>query len=93
MSYQVFIYPAALSALESLPRQNRNAIRNKIDALAEDPFPDDSKALKGGVKGFYRLRVGDYRIVYSVKKKRLVVVIIKIGHRREIYQKLTRHTD
>jgi len=57
---------------------------NVIEALSENPFV--GKKLKGPLKGDYSLRVGSYRILYSVSNKKLIVYIIDLGHRREIYK-------
>ena len=57
---------------------------NVIEALSENPFV--GKKLKGPLKGDYSLRVGSYRIIYSVSNKKLIVYIIDLGHRREIYK-------
>jgi mRNA interferase RelE/StbE len=57
---------------------------NAIESLAADPF--QGKKLKGKFDGDYSLRVGSYRVVYGVFKDRLLVIIIDVGHRREIYR-------
>ena len=57
---------------------------NVIEALSENPFV--GKKLKGPLKGDYSLRVGSYRIIYCVSNKKLIVYIIDLGHRREIYK-------
>jgi mRNA interferase RelE/StbE len=84
--YTVTILPSALRALQSLPRNVRERIREKIDLLAENPRPPGIKALQGSQKGFLRLRVGDYRVLYRVEDDRLLVVVVTIGHRREVYR-------
>ncbi len=63
----------------------RQRLRSAIDGLANEPRPSDSLKLKGSDE-LYRVRVGDYRIVYLVRDHELVVVVIQIGHRREIYR-------
>ena len=55
-----------------------------IESLRKDPY--QGKKLKGKMKGDYSVRVGDYRIVYDIYKDKLVIVIIDVGHRREIYR-------
>ena len=55
-----------------------------IESLDESSFK--GKSLKGGLKGDYSLRVGDYRVIYTVYKKQLIVYVIDLGHRREIYR-------
>ena len=59
-----------------------------FESLADDPKPQDCKPMKGGLAGHFRVRVGPYRIVYKIEKTILVVVIARIGHRREVYRNL-----
>ena len=59
-------------------------LQPKIDALANHPRPHGVEKLKGE-SNFYRVRSGDYRIIYQIKDKVLLVLLIKIGHRREVY--------
>ena len=59
-------------------------IAHVLDDLQRDPF--QGKALKGELKGRYSYRIGDYRIVYMVERYRLVIMVIDIGHRRDIYR-------
>ena len=84
--YTVTILPGALRAIQSLSRDLREQIRAKIDLLAEDPRPHGIKALQGGQKGYLRLRVGDYRVIYRVEDDRLIVLVVAVGHRREVYR-------
>ena len=84
--YTVTILPAALRVLRSLPRNVRTRIRDEIDSLAENPRPHGVKSLQGSQKGYLRVRVGDYRIIYRIEDDRLFVVVVAIGHRREVYR-------
>ena len=83
--YTVTIIPSALKAIQSLPRDVRERIRDKIDLLSENPRPHGVKSLRGSQKGHLRLRVGDYRIIYRLKNDRLLVMVVAVGHRREVY--------
>lgn len=67
-----------------LPPNEQARIAKKIDALSNDPRPSGIKALKGN--DLMRLRVGDYPIIYQIEDDRLVVLIVKLGHRREVYR-------
>jgi len=62
-------------------------ILNKIKILSADPknLANNIKKLKGKYRDYYRLRVGDYRVIYSRENDRLIIIIIRIGHRKEIY--------
>ena len=84
--YTVTILPAALRVLRSLPRNIRTRIRGEIDSLADNPRPHGVKSLQGSQKGYLRVRVGDYRIIYRIEDDRLLVVVVGIGHRREVYR-------
>lgn len=86
--YQIKILPTAKKELASLPKPIRVRIGKKIDSLQTDPTPQGVKLLKGGQREAYRVRVGDYRILYQIKRDILTILVIKIGHRREIYRGL-----
>ncbi len=89
MSYIVEIDPAARKELAALGRKVQRQIDRKIMALAANPRPRGSKELKGKKnKGIWRVASGHYRIVYKVKRKRLVVLIIRIRHRKDVYRNL-----
>jgi mRNA interferase RelE/StbE len=83
--YLVEVRPAARKALESITTRDRDRISRAVESLAENPHPHGSKKLRGG-EGFWRIRVGDYRVIYTVIQDRLVVVVVTIGHRREVYR-------
>ena len=83
--YALSLERAAFKQLERLPEDIRVRIADAINALANDPRPFGCKKLAGR-EAAYRLRVGDYRIVYSVNDRENVVEIIKLGHRREVYR-------
>lgn len=77
--------PAARKALRHIVARDRARILKAIEGLADDPYPHGREKLSGG-EGLWRIRVGDYRVIYTVVQKRLVVVVVMIGHRREIYR-------
>jgi mRNA interferase RelE/StbE len=64
-----------------------NRVNAAILALADDPYPPGSRKLHGE-EDLYRVRIGDYRILYRVENERLVVLVVNIGHRRDIYRSL-----
>ena len=70
--------------LTGLPKQDVQRILEKMDSLRNEPRPPGSIKLSG--KEYYRVRQGDYRIIYEVQDTRLVVFVIKVGHRREVYR-------
>jgi mRNA interferase RelE/StbE len=83
--YKVQIGNKALKQLEALPVKIANKIASTIDALAINPRPQGIKKMQG-FENYYRIRVSDYRIIYQIKDNVLTVVIIKIGHRKDIYK-------
>ncbi len=89
MPYAIVLKPAARRDLKSIPKPDLKHIAAKIDALADDPRPPGAKVLEAKDK-LMRIRSGDYRIIYQVRDKRLVVLVIRVGHRREIYRKMKR---
>ena len=77
-------------AVEELSRIDpiwQKRILNKIKILSADPknLANNIKKIKGKYRDYYRLRVGDYRVIYSRENDRLIIIIIRIGHRKEIY--------
>ena len=86
IQYQIRILPAAEKSLSKLPKKMQLRIQGAITVLASNPLPPVAKKLVG--RDSYRLRVSDYRIVYSIHENILTVKIISIGHRSEIYRRL-----
>jgi mRNA interferase RelE/StbE len=87
LAYSVEILPSAAADLAALPLPIRRRLSRRIDALARNPRPPGAKLLHGGER-LYRIRAGDYRILYRVEDRRLIVLVVKLGHRREIYRRL-----
>lgn len=86
MKYEVEISESAEKSLEKIPKKDRYKIIEKIDALEQDPTPAGSIKLKGYKEVLYRIRSGDYRVVYSIKQEVLTILVVEVGHRREIYR-------
>jgi mRNA interferase RelE/StbE len=82
-SYKISIKRSAAKELEKIVLADRRRIVEKIRELASDPRPHGCKKLSGQEK--YRLRQGDYRILYEIHDDELIVVLVKIGHRRDVY--------
>lgn len=85
MTYQIEISRGALKQLKKLSADIREKIEVKIQSLADEPRPDGVVKLKDTENG-YRIRVGNYRILYQIQDDVLVVTVVKIGHRREVYR-------
>ncbi len=84
-TYRVELRPAAAKALRKLDPQVRGRIQGAIALLAQDPRPPAARALQG--RPGLRVRVGDYRIIYTVQDDILLVVVVTLGHRGEIYER------
>jgi len=83
--YDVFIKPSALKELESVgSRKLRRSLAERIQALADDPRPPGCRKLSS--RNQYRLRRGAYRVVYSIVDERRTVLVVKIGHRKDVYR-------
>ena len=83
-SYRLLIKPSAAKELRALPAKDGKRIVSKLRRLASEPRPAGTEKLSGHEK--YRLRQGDYRMLYSVDDDERAVVIVKIGHRRDVYR-------
>ena len=85
MAYAVHIAPAAVRGLAKLSEQAKRRVASVIDSLAANPRPPGAKKL-AGKENFWRVRVGDYRVIYTIEDRRLVVLVVKVGHRGEVYR-------
>jgi len=86
VSYTVSFRPAAGRDLKALQEVDQKRIGAKIDALAKNPRPPGSKMLQGEER-YMCLRVGTFRVIYDVRDEELLVLVIRIAHRREVYRK------
>lgn len=89
MPYTIEIEPRAQRQIRALPRDAQRRITDALAQLADEPRPPDTRRLTGHDRA-YRLRVGSYRIVYEVEDRIRVVLIIEVGHRREVYNRFRR---
>ena len=86
MLYSVEFRPAVLKTLKRLPKKDLRRIRKRIDDLAEN-LPDTATTKMKGNNSFHKIRSGDYRIIYEIHDDRLVILVVKIGHRKDVYKK------
>jgi len=86
MKYIVVYSKTALKEIKELPAQYARKVFKKTEMLAENPRPPGCKKLVGSKESMWRIRIGDYRILYSIDDTIKIVDIRKIGHRRDIYQ-------
>ena len=83
-NYEILLKVSAAKELEALPKPDRLRIVERIKSLAENPCPSGCEKLTGEEK--YRVRQGVYRILYEIHDDIVTVVVVKIGHRREVYR-------
>ena len=93
MAYRIELTPAAEKSLAKVAKNNRVLLR-KIDqvllSLTDSPVPANSKRLVGEDPPLYRVRVGDYRILYQIEDEVLVILVVHVGHRKDVYRFLKR---
>jgi len=85
--YTVHLRPSAQKQLDKLAPRLRERIINRLEELERYPRPRDARKV-AGQEDLFRIRVGDYRIVYEVHDQILIVLVIRVGHRREVYRGL-----
>ena len=83
-SYRLVIRRSAGKEIEALPPRDRRRVVTKIQSLATNPRPVGSERFSGEEK--YRLREGDYRILYEIVDRELIVTVVKVGNRRDVYR-------
>jgi mRNA interferase RelE/StbE len=85
MSYRIEIDRQAVKAMARLPKKVQRQIAERIDSLADNPFPPDAEQIKGQTD-IWRIRSGEYRIAYTVRRKVLYVLVLRVGARRDFYR-------
>lgn len=83
-SFDLLIKPSAVEEIESLPKGDRQRVVTRIAALALDPRPPGCEKLSGQER--YRVRQGNYRILYEVRERELIVMVVKVGDRKVVYR-------
>lgn len=87
MAYSIEFRPAVLKTLKRFPKRDLVRIKKKIEELGQNlPEPNTTK-MKGN-NSFHRVRIGDYRIIYEIHDDRVVILIVKVGHRKDVYKGL-----
>lgn len=82
--YNLFFKESVRKDLAAIPKSDLQRIMERIASLADNPRPLGSEKLSGQEK--YRVRQGNYRIIYAIEENRLIVMVVKVGHRREVYR-------
>ena len=86
MTYEIIITKTIQKQLDNLPNNIQERVYEKIAQLAEEPRPDGAVKLKG-YDNEYRIRIGDYRLVYEIRDDQLIVLLVQCKHRRDVYKK------
>ena len=84
-NYNILISATAEKVLKKIPKKDRIRIVQLIQTLAISPVPQGARKLMGE-QNIYRVRQGNYRVIYELKNKKLIILILKIGHRKDIYR-------
>jgi mRNA interferase RelE/StbE len=90
VTYSIEFTPAAERQLKALPKPIQTQIVRRIETLHDNPRPDGVKKLKDAEGLYYRVRQGNYRILYTVQDKKLMIIIVKVADRKEVYRRLPR---
>jgi mRNA interferase RelE/StbE len=86
VTYEVRLAPVAVRQLRKLDPPGRRRVQAAIDLLAEDPRPPGARQLVGGA-GEWRVRTGDFRIIYDIRDGELLVLVVTVGHRRDVHER------
>lgn len=89
MAYRLEIDRQALKTLAALPKKAQRQVAARIDSLAENPFPPDAQQIKGQ-QAIWRIRSGHYRIAYTVRKRVLHILVLRIADRKDFYRYFNR---
>ncbi len=85
MTYSIEFRPAVLKSLKRFPKKDLVRIKKKVEELGQN-LPDPNTTKMKGNNFFHKIRTGDYRIVYEIHDDRVVILIVKVGHRKDIYK-------
>jgi mRNA interferase RelE/StbE len=86
MAYEIRFLPRAVRQLRRLPQQKRSRIERQITRLADAPRQSGSQALHNAP--FFRIRVGQFRVIYRIQDAELIVLVVRVGHRRDVHERL-----
>lgn len=87
MAYTVEFRPSVWKSLKNTPKRDLVKIKRKIEEISNN-LPDPAKTKMSGNNDFHKVRCGDYRIIYEIHDDRLVILVVKIGHRKDVYRNL-----
>jgi mRNA interferase RelE/StbE len=85
MRYEIIIKPAAEKSLDRIPKPNRSRIADALEKLRNNPRPPGVLKMSGA-ENLWRIRIGDYRVVYEIHDDRLIVLVLRVAHRKDVYR-------
>jgi mRNA interferase RelE/StbE len=85
VNYDIELSCIALKNMSKIPKRDLNRIQNRLEALSREPMPDDMKKIQGD-DNLYRIRSGNYRILYRIFEDKLCILVIDIDHRKDVYR-------
>ena len=83
-SYRIEFSKRVRKDFRKIPERDANRLLKAIKLLAEDPLPSHSKKLKG--EELFRIRIGNYRVIYSMEDDKMIIAVVKVGHRKDVYR-------
>lgn len=86
MRFEIFYTKQALKAFREMPRETSILVRQKLEQIAEAPFAPHPNVTRLQGREGYRLRQGDWRVIYEIQKERIVILVLEIGLRKEVYR-------
>lgn len=86
-TYSIDFAPCTEKQLNLIPKDIKKLIFDRIEKLKTNPRPENVEPLQGAEKGLFRIRQGNYRIVYNIEDRKLLILIVRIVHRKEVYKK------
>jgi mRNA interferase RelE/StbE len=87
VTYQIEFARKVEKQLKTIPLSIREKIFDRIEALKKNPRPASCEKLQGSETDLFRIRQGDYRIVYTIEDKKLAILVVRVVHRKEVYKK------
>ncbi len=88
VAYNIEFRPSVLKSLKQLPKRDLVRIKSKVDSLCQN-LPDPITTKMKGNNSFHKVRIGNYRIIYEIHDQELIILVIKIGHRKDVYKQFT----
>ncbi|MCE5292987.1 MAG: type II toxin-antitoxin system RelE/ParE family toxin [Chlamydiales bacterium] len=84
--YEIEYHPDVKDSMKKFPKHDRKSIYDKIEDLKKEPRPSGIEPLQGQWKGYFRVRYGNYRIIYSIHNDKLLIFVVKVAKRGEVYK-------